>query len=134
MFKAGLHEPEIPLVEVVGKADKVAPEQIGATAAKVGVTKGFTTTVVVLVNAVLHVPNVILDKVMAWLAVAPVTVTVPLPAALNTTVAFAPPLMLYVTVALAVPVIVNTAFAPEQIGVLLVNAVTVGEETIVIHS
>ena len=50
----------------------------------------------------------------------------PLPEAFNTTVAFAPLLMLYVTVAFGVPVIVNTALAPEHIGLLLVNAVTVG--------
>ncbi len=37
MFKAGAHVPLIPLLEVVGKAVKVAPEQIGATAVKVGV-------------------------------------------------------------------------------------------------
>ena len=45
VFKAGDHVPVIPLVEVVGKADKVAPEQIGFTAAKVGVTFGFTVMV-----------------------------------------------------------------------------------------
>ena len=38
MFNAGAQVPVIPLVEVVGKAVKAAPEQIGATAAKVGVT------------------------------------------------------------------------------------------------
>ena len=38
LFKAGDQVPVTPLVEVVGKADKVAPEQIGATAAKVGTT------------------------------------------------------------------------------------------------
>ena len=42
MLSAGDHEPLIPLVEVVGKATKVPPEQIGATAAKVGVIFGFT--------------------------------------------------------------------------------------------
>ena len=41
----------IPLVEVVGNADKVAPEQIGATAAKVGVTAVFTVIVSVVVVA-----------------------------------------------------------------------------------
>ena len=63
------------LVDVVGKTDNVAPEHIGATCVKVGVTFGFTTmvmfavvahcpalgvkvyvVVVVLVNAGLHVP------------------------------------------------------------------------------
>jgi hypothetical protein len=33
------------LVEVVGKADKVVPEQIGATAVNAGVTFGLTTIV-----------------------------------------------------------------------------------------
>ena len=37
MFKAGAHVPVIPLLEVVGSGDKVAPEQIGATGVNVGV-------------------------------------------------------------------------------------------------
>ena len=41
----------IPLVEVVGNADKVAPEQIGLTATKVGVTSGLTVIVRVVVVA-----------------------------------------------------------------------------------
>jgi hypothetical protein len=45
LFNAGDHVPEIELVEVVGKADKVVPEQIGATAVNVGVTEGVTTIV-----------------------------------------------------------------------------------------
>ena len=43
LFNAGDQVPVIPLVEVVGKADKVAPEQIDATAAKVGVVEGLIT-------------------------------------------------------------------------------------------
>ena len=39
------------LVELVGKAVKVAPEQIGATALKVGVMFGFTVIVKVVVVA-----------------------------------------------------------------------------------
>ncbi len=54
MFKAGAHVPLIPLLEVVGKAVKVAPEQIGATAVKVGVTCGFTVMESVVVVA--HCP------------------------------------------------------------------------------
>ena len=46
----------IPFVEVVGKAAKVAPEQIGFTVANVGVTFGFT--VIVLVIVVAHCPAV----------------------------------------------------------------------------
>jgi len=45
LFKAGDHVPVIPFKEVVGKAAKLAPAQIGATAAKVGKTLGFTTIV-----------------------------------------------------------------------------------------
>ena len=56
MFKAGDHVPLIPLVEVVGNADKVAPEQIGETEAKVGVTFGLT--VIVNVVEVAHCPDV----------------------------------------------------------------------------
>ena len=47
LSKAGDHEPVIPLFDVVGNADKVAPEHIGATALKVGVIFGLT----VIVNA-----------------------------------------------------------------------------------
>ena len=54
MFKAGDHVPEIPLFDVVGKAAKVAPEQMGATAVKVGVTCGLTVMVKVVVVA--HCP------------------------------------------------------------------------------
>ena len=46
----------MPLVEVVGKAVSVAPEQIGATAANVGVTVGLT--VIVNVVVVAHCPAV----------------------------------------------------------------------------
>ena len=35
----------MPLFDVVGKADNVAPEQIGETCVNVGVTAEFTTTV-----------------------------------------------------------------------------------------
>ena len=51
MSKAGDHVPVMPLVEVVGNADKVAPEHIGAMAAKVGVTAVFTVIVNVVVVA-----------------------------------------------------------------------------------
>jgi len=40
----------MPLFEVVGNADKVAPEQIGATAVNVGVIFGFTVIVNVVVD------------------------------------------------------------------------------------
>ena len=54
LFKAGAHVPEIPLFDVVGNAATVAPEQIGATAVKVGVTCGLTVMVKVVVVA--HCP------------------------------------------------------------------------------
>ena len=56
LSKAGNQEPAIPLIEVVGNADKVAPEQIGTTALKVGVTFGLT--VIVNVAVVAHCPAV----------------------------------------------------------------------------
>ena len=48
--------PVTPLLEVVGNADKVAPEQMGATAVKVGVIFGLT--VIVKVVVVAHWPAV----------------------------------------------------------------------------
>jgi transcription antitermination factor NusG len=53
LFIAGDQVPVIAgvLVELVGKAVKVAPEQIGATALKVGVMLGFTVIVSVVVVA-----------------------------------------------------------------------------------
>ena len=54
LLSAGAHVPEIPLFDVVGKAAKVAPEQMGATAVKVGVTCGLTVMVMVVVVA--HCP------------------------------------------------------------------------------
>ena len=43
--------PVIPLLEVVGNGANTAPEQIGATAAKVGVMFGLTVIVKVVVVA-----------------------------------------------------------------------------------
>jgi len=51
LFKAGAHAPVIPLLEVVGSAVRVAPEQIGATALNVGVIFGLTVIVNVVVVA-----------------------------------------------------------------------------------
>ena len=51
LSKAGAHVPVIPLLELVGNGDKVAPEQIGATAVNVGVTFGLTVIVKVVVVA-----------------------------------------------------------------------------------
>ena len=51
MFSAGDQVPVIPLLDVVGKADKVAPEQIGATTLNVGMIFGLTVMVNVVVVA-----------------------------------------------------------------------------------
>jgi hypothetical protein len=51
LSKAGDQDPVIPLFDVVGSADKVAPEQIGATAVNVGVMFGLTVIVNVAVVA-----------------------------------------------------------------------------------
>ena len=56
LFKAGAQVPVKPLLEVVGKAESAAPEQIGAIAVKVGVIFGFT--VMVKVAVVAHCPAV----------------------------------------------------------------------------
>ena len=56
MLSAGAQDPVIPLLDVVGKGVKVAPEQIGATAVNVGVTFGLT--VIVKVAVVAHCPAV----------------------------------------------------------------------------
>jgi len=45
----------MPLVDVVGNGDKVAPEQMGATAVKVGVV--LVLTVIVNVAVVAHWPG-----------------------------------------------------------------------------
>jgi hypothetical protein len=52
LSKAGDQVPVMPLLEVVGNADKVAPEQIGATALNVGVV--LVLTVIVNVAVVAH--------------------------------------------------------------------------------
>ena len=55
MSNAGDHEPVMPLLEVVGNGDKVAPEQIGATALNVGIV--LVLTVIVNVAVVAHWPG-----------------------------------------------------------------------------
>ena len=55
LFIAGDHVPVIPLFEVVGKADKVDPEQIVATCVNVGASFGVTS--IVIVAGVAHWPN-----------------------------------------------------------------------------
>ena len=56
LLSAGDHEPVMPLFDVVGNAVSVTPEQIGATAVKVGVTFGLT--VIVNIAVVAHCPAV----------------------------------------------------------------------------
>jgi hypothetical protein len=56
LLSAGAQLPVKPLLDVVGNGDKVAPEQIGATAVNVGVMFGLT--VIVKVAVVAHCPAV----------------------------------------------------------------------------
>ena len=56
LFKAGDQLPVIPFNDVVGNADSVPPEQIGATALNVGVT--LLLTVIVNEAVVAHWPAV----------------------------------------------------------------------------
>ena len=56
LSNAGDHVPVMLLVEVVGNGVNTAPEQIGATAANVGVMFGLT--VIVKVVVVAHCPAV----------------------------------------------------------------------------
>ena len=55
LSKAGAQIPVMPLLEVIGNGCNVAPEQIGAIAANVGVTLEFTVMVNVVVVA--HCPG-----------------------------------------------------------------------------
>ena len=52
LSKAGDQVPVMPLVDIVGSADKVPPEHIGATALNVGVM--LVLTVIVNVAVVAH--------------------------------------------------------------------------------
>jgi hypothetical protein len=56
LFIAGAQVPVIPLFDVVGKAGKVAPMQMGATALNVGIMGVFTVMTSVVVVA--HNPAV----------------------------------------------------------------------------
>ncbi len=56
LSSAGAQVPVILLFDVVGKAERLPPEQIGATAVNVGVTFGLT--VIVKVVVVAHCPAV----------------------------------------------------------------------------
>ena len=56
LLRAGAQFPLIPFIEVVGRAERVVPEQIAATGVKVGVTFGLT--VMVNVAVVAHCPAV----------------------------------------------------------------------------
>jgi hypothetical protein len=57
LFNEGDQVPVIPLLEVVGKANKVAPEQIVATALNIGVMFGLTVIVTVVVGLDTHCPE-----------------------------------------------------------------------------
>jgi len=51
LSKAGDHVPVIPLFDVVGNADKLAPEQMELTCVKVGVVFGVTEIVIFAIVA-----------------------------------------------------------------------------------
>ena len=51
LLTAGAHVPVIPLLDVVGRTGAADPLQIEGTAVKVGVIKGLTVTVSVVVVA-----------------------------------------------------------------------------------
>jgi hypothetical protein len=51
LFNAGVQDPVILLLEVVGNGDRAPPEQMGATALNVGVMFGLTVIVNVVVVA-----------------------------------------------------------------------------------
>jgi len=111
LSRAGVQVPVIPLVEVVGNAVNVAPEQIGATALKVGVIFGLT--VIVKVAIVAHCPAV---GVKVYVVVV----------VLSRVGAHVPVMLLLDVVGNAVSV------APEQIGATAVNVgVTFGLTVIV---
>ena len=51
LSKAGNQVPVIPLLDVVGNANNVAPLQIDATCVNVGIIFGFTIIVIIVVVA-----------------------------------------------------------------------------------
>jgi len=51
LFKTGAQVPVMPLIDVVGNGANTTPEQIGATAANVGVMFGLTVIINVVVVA-----------------------------------------------------------------------------------
>jgi hypothetical protein len=55
LSKVGVQVPVMPLLEVVGRIVRVAPEQMGATALNVGVMFGLT--VIIKVAVVAHCPG-----------------------------------------------------------------------------
>jgi hypothetical protein len=55
LSKAGAQVPVILLFEVVGNADKAAPEQIGATAVNVGIMLVAIVTIAVIIQPLLSV-------------------------------------------------------------------------------
>src|SRR5450631_1366663 len=67
LFSAGAQVPVMPLSDVVGSGARTAPEHIAATAAKVGVTFGFTVMVSVAVVAHCPAPGVKVYVVVAVL-------------------------------------------------------------------
>jgi len=112
LFKAGAHVPVMPLLDVVGSPDKVAPEQIGATAVNVGVILGLTVMVNVVVVA--HCPAV---GVNVYVVVA----------VLSSAGAHVPVIPLLEVVGRAVNV------APEQIGATGLNVGVIFGLTVIVN-
>ncbi|AWI25262.1 hypothetical protein HYN49_04770 [Flavobacterium pallidum] len=54
LFIAGDHVPVIPLFDIIGRAAKEAPEQIGVTCVNAGIVGWFTVMVITVVFA--HCP------------------------------------------------------------------------------
>jgi pimeloyl-ACP methyl ester carboxylesterase len=111
LFIAGDQDPVTPLVEVVGKDAKAAPEQIGATWLNVA-TIGFT-TIVIVAGVTVHCPesgeNIYSVVVVLFIAGDQVPVT---------------PLVEVVGK--------DAKAAPEQIGAIWLKMATIGFTTIVI--
>ncbi len=65
LSKAGAQVPVTPLLEVVGKADKVPPLQMAGTCVKVGVTGDGPVITNGIVTGVVQLPEPV--TVMVWL-------------------------------------------------------------------
>ena len=58
LFNAGIQLPEIPFKEVVGNGEMLDPLQTGETVANVGLIKGLTVMIIVVLVPIGHCPAV----------------------------------------------------------------------------